>query len=272
MVQPEITILTVNFNSSHFIELMLYSFHKLTLNPYQVYICDNGSSPKHITKLIEIAKKYPNVNLVFRDQSLENEGGSVAHGKAMDLLISKVSTPYFILMDADATFLKKHWDDILIKEIEEKTKLIGTPYPKESTGIVSDDFPVQFAVLVETKTYQNLNISCMPRDISKEDTCWEWKPAYLTKGFNSKIFTALNTRHYKGGPFKDMIGVIEYYWKEYGLIASHFGRGSSGGAAKYKHRLLYRIPVISDVFRKYKGKRDINKWIKVCCHIIKQQT
>ena len=39
----EITIVTVNYNTLIFIELMIYSFVKLTRRPWNMIICDNGS-------------------------------------------------------------------------------------------------------------------------------------------------------------------------------------------------------------------------------------
>ena len=119
----KISILTVNYNTSDFIDVMLYSFSKLTLSPYKVVICDNGSEDKHLVALSKAAQKYENVEVIFRRQST---AGSIGHGEAMDILVSKVDTPYFVTMDSDAVFLLKNWDQHLIKRLNEKVKAIGT--------------------------------------------------------------------------------------------------------------------------------------------------
>ena len=56
-----ITIGTVNYNTSDFIEVLLYALETLTFNPYRVIICDNGSCPKQLIKLKDLARGYKNV-------------------------------------------------------------------------------------------------------------------------------------------------------------------------------------------------------------------
>ena len=268
MPEPLFTVLTVNYNSTAFLELMLDAFKQLTKNPYEVIICDNGSSPKQQRKLINLATRHSNLSLIFRDQTLLKETGSVAHGKAMDLLISKVRTKHFVLMDADCTFLKKHWDEEVLSMFDNETKLVGTPYPKELDHKQTKDFPLQFAVVVETEPYRNLGVSCGPKDISiGQDTCWEWMPAYTKAGLGWKLFRAESTRFYHKGPFRELTGVVEYYGNG-GIIASHFGRGSTIGGAKYKMGILSRLPKIGIYFRRAQGKRDSQRWIQISQEII----
>ena len=145
MNDPLITVVTVNYNTSDFIRLMLYALSRLTLHPYKVMICDNGSKENEISTLKKIAGKYNNVELIFRRQT---SIGSIAHGEALDILIEKVDTKYTVIMDSDCTFLIKNWDDILIGRINDEVKIIGTQlhtnkFPKP------DDFPLPFAVLFE---------------------------------------------------------------------------------------------------------------------------
>ncbi|MBO34178.1 MAG: hypothetical protein CMM74_14585, partial [Rhodospirillaceae bacterium] len=109
MDYPLITILAVNYNHSDFIALMLYGLQKLTHNPYKVIICDNGSVNKHVLDLVKTARKYDNVELVFRQQG-ENEWGSISHGIALDILIGLSNSEYTVVMDGDCTVLAKDWD------------------------------------------------------------------------------------------------------------------------------------------------------------------
>lgn len=71
-----------------------------------------------------------------------NLTGSMAHGTALNALAKKVNTPYFSILDADATWLKKNWDQILIEEINNRVKVIGT----QASGNKPKDFPLMFSL------------------------------------------------------------------------------------------------------------------------------
>ena len=155
--------------------------------------------------------------------------------------------------------------------LNETVKIICTQIASlKGTGHKPDDFPFQFAVFCETETYKKLNISCMPENTTTKDTCWEWKPKYLDAGYTSKLFYAKNTKEYQDGPFKDVY-CAEYY-TEYGkLICNHFGRGSSGGVAKYNNKWWFNIPILSRFIRKYIGLKEKKHWIDICTHLINSQ-
>lgn len=264
-----ITIVTVNFNTSHFIELMLYSFEKLTKNSYKVIICDNGSKQKDILNLVDIVKKYENVDIVFRQQS---SFGSIGHAEAMDLLISKVDTPYFVTMDSDAVFLKKNWDESLINRLTDTIKVIGTTLPPTKDNNKPLDFPLVFAVMYETSTYKKLNPSFMPWDTKQDkskDTGWQIRELYLENKYSSEVFSAKNTKFSQDTSFGDLYCAVYYLNKN--LIASHFGRGSTGGVAKYNNKWWFKIPFISKGIRKYIGNEEKYEWIKKSKGIIDDQ-
>ena len=62
---------------------------------------------------------------------------------------------------------------------------------------------------------------------------WRWESAYRDAGYLCKTWQTKNTRDYKDGAFGNLTGIEENYTDENELIASHFGRGSSGGSPKY---------------------------------------
>lgn len=270
--RPLITALTVNFNHSELIELMLHAFQALTFNPYKVIICDNGSNKRHVLRLVDTVKHHKNVEVIFRQQD-EERRGSISHGVALDILISLSDTKYTVIMDGDCTFLRKNWDEKLIALLDDKTKIVGTTSPINRAGvrIGAGVFPLPFATLFETQVYKKLNISCTSKDINKgEDTCWEWNIKYAAAGLRGKILITRNTRDYKDGPFGDLTGVEEYYTDDGQLIASHFGRGSSGGRAKYLQ--WFNLPYVSRVLKTYYGAREKTKWIDKCREIIDRET
>jgi len=198
---PLISILIVNYNTSVFIEECLCSLEKLTKNSYQIFILDNGSKISDFNKLKTICSRYPNCIVDRNETDLR---GSMAHGTALNILVKKVNTPYFSIIDADAIWLRKNWDEILLSQLNEKVKVIGTQAPV--VGPKYQDFPLVFAILFETESFQKLNINCLPKDpIHGQDVCFELKEKYLLGGFLGKVIKSKITRTYKQGPFKDVL-------------------------------------------------------------------
>lgn len=269
MAEPVITVLTVNYNTSDFIELMLYSLERLTVRPYRVIICDNGSKQADILKLVGIVQKNKCVELVFRQQG---EIGSRAHGEALDILTDLADTEYTVIMDSDCVFLLKGWDERLISQLDDEVKIVGATSPVNRAGERQGggNFPLPFAVLFETAVYKGLGIRCVPADkIRGGDTCWEWQKKFTAGGFTGKTFISKSTRDYKQGPFGDLIGVEEYYTEDGKLVASHFGRGSSLGEAKYFKRL--KAPIVSRYIKRFYGKTEKHRWMSKCYRLIDNQ-
>ncbi len=275
-MKKEITILIVNFNSSDFVLLSLEAIQILTKHPYQVFILDNGSRIEDYVNLKENLRDYNHDNKVVLERWDTNLRGSLAHGTALNYLTNKVDTPYFSILDADATWLIKNWDKILINRLDHKVKVIGTQAPVGSKK--PQDFPLMFAALFETETFKKLNIDLRPKDLTRfQDTGWELRDKYLSGGYRGEILEMKNTRTFKKGPFKDVICGEYYLEGNPHIFATHFGRGSSLGVAKYSKgkgvNLFYRtrIPFISSMLRKWWGKREKEKWIFTCKRIIEEQ-
>jgi len=267
-MDQKVSILIVNFNSADFVELSLYALAKLTQNDYKVYILDNGSDKRDYKKLLNVCQRYSQVYLERWETNLR---GSLAHGTAINYLVQKVDTPYFSILDADATWLIKNWDEMLIHKLNDKVKVIGTqaPLPKPQ------DFPLMFAILFETKTFKKLNIDFRPkRNTLTEDTGFELKKKYITSGYAGRVITMKNTRTFHRGPFKEII-VAEYYLnKKTNIFASHFGRGSTIGANKYintKQKVIYKIPIVGKILLNNRGRKEKRKWIKICREVINEQ-
>jgi hypothetical protein len=264
----KLTILSVNFNTSDFLNISLYALQKLTENDYCVNIIDTGSTKKDFKNLNHIARLYKNITIKRINFGLT---GSLAHGTALNYLTKNITTPYFVILDSDAVFLKKSWDNILIKRINGKTKIIGTQAPPQKP----QDFPLMFAALFETKTFKELHLDFTPKNIKNgQDTGFELRNKYLSSDFQGEIIKFFNTRTFKEGPFSQLNCVAEYYLNGYKeIFASHFGRGSTLGRSKYLHekKLKYRIPLIKELFLKKIGTSEKNTWLKICQKIIDTQ-
>lgn len=265
---PFVTIVIATYNVSAFVKVSLYGLARLTKNKYKVIICDNGSSYFDKKRLKRIVGKYDNIELFFRKQSAS---GSVGHGEALDILVDKIDTPYGVILDADATFLKKGWDEILINQLDDEVKIIGAPPVRNPN--VPVDFPLAYAVLFDTEVFKSLKIDMRPKNLKVgQDVSWEMREKFLSNGYKSKVLEARRTREYKDGLFRNVI-CAEYYLEGYDdIFACHFGRGSSLGAAKYKEwSKLLQLPYINQIARKIKGYRERKEWLSLCREIIHRE-
>jgi glycosyltransferase involved in cell wall biosynthesis len=262
----KITILIVNYNTADFIQNTLELLPKITANNYQVHILDNGSRLDDFHKLEAVVLGHPEAILERKETNLR---GSLAHGTAINYLASKVETPYFCILDSDALWLKKKWDEILIDQLDEKIKIVGT----QASGLDRQkDFPSVYASLLETKTFKELGIDCRPKDITLgQDTGFEMREKYHAAGYEGLIMIG----KYKNGPFARLTSVAEYYLGDDSqIMAVHFGRGSNLGTQKYKRgikRYFYKIPRIGRHFLRKRGEKEITEWRRICREIVAKQ-
>lgn len=265
---PLITVCIVNYNTSDFIRLSLYSLEKLTHYPFTVLICDNGSNWRDRRQLKKVIEKYENIQLFFRRQT---EKGSVGHGEALNILVEKIDTTYGVILDADAIFLIKDYDAILINQLDDKVKIIGAP--TISGTIKPDDFPLTFAVLFDTKVFKSLHIDMRPTDPQMgKDVGWQMREKFINRGDKGKVLVAKSTRKYKRGPFRNIICVEYYLPGKTQIFCSHFSRGSTLGVAKYKEwNKLLSLPYINRFARKLKGRKEKKEWLTICKKIIDGQ-
>ncbi len=273
-----LTICIVNYNSSHFILNTLYCLEKITKNNYKMIIRDNNSNLKDYLNLEKNIRNYSNVELYrVKDFKLT---GSMAHGVAINDLVNKIDTKYGVILDADCTFLYKNWDQILMNEIDEKCPIIGTQASQDYGSKKQGIFPVMYAILFYTNILKKIQPDFKPIESENFiDTGHQLKEQFLKKGYKGKLLYAKNTRTFKLGPFRKIF-CEEYYLNGIDKIfACHFGRGSSLGRGKYllkknldgknlKLNLKYNIPFIGKSLVKIKGKRERNKWIKICEKIV----
>ena len=249
-----ITILITNYNTIDFTKHSLQALEKLTVNKYKVLINDNGSSSREVDALKELSSE--NVTVFFNQN---NKTASYAHAEALDFLIEKVETKYTVILDSDCVFLMHGWDVCMISMMTDNIKIVGSPLPRGRSGKKPYDFPFQYAVMFDTNVYKKLEITCLPRDLSKgEDTCWEWKSAFLGNGYSSYIFKVISTRDDDSTLLSNIVCNVYYLCNH--IIASHWGRGSSLGYAKYYQWI--KVPFVFNWLKKLHGVYDKRRWIK----------
>jgi glycosyltransferase involved in cell wall biosynthesis len=262
----KISVLIVNYNSADFIGVSLYALNKLTKNPYRVFIIDNNSKKSDYEKLKKYTSKYDNVYLERVETALS---GSLAHGTALNRLAKKIDTCYFSILDADALWLKKNWDEILIATLSDRIKATGTQAPE----LKPQDFPIMFAILAETESFKKMDIDFRPKNLEKnQDTGWEMREKYLKAGLSGFNIMKKSTRFNKNGPFGAIAGVDEFYLEnDPAIFACHFGRGSNPLGKQiinFKSRLLRLLFLPMNFLLWHRDKRS---WINTCRRIIDNQ-
>jgi hypothetical protein len=274
--KPLITVCVVNHNSSEFIGILLYALEKLTSNQYKVIIRNNNSRKSDSDRLSSIVSQYTNIELYHRTTPFS---GSLDHGTALNELANRIDTEYGVIVDADATFLMKGWDAVLIKNMNDRVPIYGTQ--ADIGGGKPEDFPLMFAMIFKTDIFKKLRIDFRPKELDKfQDTGWELREKYLSAGLRGGLLYDFNTRVHKGGPFAEVV-CNEYYLSSDGkgpIVASHFGRGSAPKAKKLikikagSNILLKILNRVLVIFNHAKWKKDKKRWIAICKQLVAKQS
>jgi hypothetical protein len=237
-----------------------------------VLVHDDGSDPADVEALEALASRYPAVRVFKR--APHPQGGSWAHGSALDFLVEKVETPYAAVFDADCTPLMSGWDRYMIGALDERTKIVGSRLGEGWSGKKPIDFPLPFMALFDVETYRRLGISAMPEDPAEgRDSCWEWRPKYLNAGYLGQTLRSENTR-YMPEPRFEGVNCGVYYTEDGRIIGSHLGRGSNPAAKRSR----WPGPVDA-VLRRIRGGRAVNRdlieqrerWKGICLEMIDEQ-
>ncbi len=230
-------------------------------------ICDNGSKSKDLRSLKALCKDKDNIELIFNQQSVD---GSIGHGEALDILASKVETPFFVVVDSDAVFLHKDWDAIWLGRINDKVKAIGT----EASGNKPKDFPTLYAVLYETNSFRKIDSSFLPSMETHEDgiytdTGWQVREGFLNNGYEGEILKIRNTREYKEGPFREFTGVGEFYLNgREEIFVAHYGRGATEGRPKFLNQKgIFKFFV--RLLASCEARKEKEEWFKQVRHCLK---
>lgn len=226
-MRPNLSIIIANYKTLEFVELLVYALRKLTSKHFTLYIVDNGSSKAEQKKLWYLADK-------FYTLPQTDKGGSMNHGICLDFAISKIKTEYVAIFDSDCVPLVKGWDKLFYDY-----KLAGNP---------------PFIFMAKTKHLKKF--SCKPTEVY--DTCRNLK--------SERSMLEINTRLRPVPIFEDIYCTL-YCPVGLKVVASHFGRGSCGGAPKYLKGIKY-----FGFLKKSIGFYQKKKWIKICKGIIDENS
>ncbi len=122
--QP-IEVMMLTLDAENFLDTCLYSiFKEIPIN--RLLVCDGGSKDK----TLEILKKYPRVEVFIKPDIRTT-------GKAMEFLMSKIDTDWFVLIDSDIE-LEHGWFDEMRKH-EDKLDVIENGKRTLAYHIFRDD-------------------------------------------------------------------------------------------------------------------------------------
>lgn len=271
---PLISVLICSYNDADFVGASLYALSKLTCNPFVAYVLDNNSNPAHSAKLKSYTQTYPWVELERKETGLRS---SQAHAAGLNYLVTKINTPYACIMDADFSWLRKNWDQILIDQLNDKIKAAGT---QTDNPIRSPNFPVIFGLLFDSACFKELDINFEPKDIAQGlDVAWEMEEKFLAHGWQGQMLPMKNTREYRKGPFFSILGCAEYYSIDnpQKIFGCHFGRGAYGTTYKYLkgqsnfQLWFFRLPYFGQLLLNFLTKKERKRWINIARKIVDQE-
>lgn len=150
-------------NSPDYVKFLIESVKKTVKKPdrFQYLLGVNHVSVdiKKLQSLSNIA----NVTVVDAISGLPN--GSKSHAITIDKLVNYVSSDKFMICDADIAFLLHDWDELFLEIMNKHSySAIGTEYERAEGNQKYLDFPNLICVMLDSHTYKQAKISCLPSD------------------------------------------------------------------------------------------------------------
>ena len=105
LIKGKAAICIVNYKTLDLTRLCLRSVRKFTKYPYKVIVVDNNSQDKSL----EYLKSLNWISLIERHPKPDEPGGGYAHGAALDLVLEKCNTEFFVTMHSDVIVRKERW-------------------------------------------------------------------------------------------------------------------------------------------------------------------
>ena len=151
-------------NSEDYFPFLLKSLEALSSGNHAFnFLLGINDSSVSLERLEDIDSKF---NITVYD-CITSSIGSVGHGDCLDLLFPKVKSEIGMVCDVDTVVLKKDWDDMLIKHLnqDEKNAMIGTEYDRTNAKLMK--FPNVVFSLFRTKILSDCNVSFGPIESGK---------------------------------------------------------------------------------------------------------
>lgn len=109
-----VTVVTVNWNSAHYLERMLQAVRAMSPRDTDIVVVDNGSSDGSR----EFLKDRSDVRTILLPTNL-------GHGLALDIAVPSVSTSYLAVLDVDAFPVSNRWLEKSINALDAGAQVAG---------------------------------------------------------------------------------------------------------------------------------------------------
>lgn len=125
-MQEKINIVTVNHNSSMYVEMMLrslFQYNNMGTFDYNITVLDNRSNDTHLPDL----KEYLRINgIPFEQTGFDNSLSPEKHGETLKhFILANNTASYFLFLDADMWFEEKDTIQTMIKEITQSPEIFA---------------------------------------------------------------------------------------------------------------------------------------------------
>lgn len=101
----KLEIISVNYNTPDLIDKMIKSVREIEGN-YHIHIIDGSDREPYKTDILEVCKKYDNVNIL-------QTGYNIHHGRGMDLGVSISEYEWVLIIDSDNNIMQPTIDKML---------------------------------------------------------------------------------------------------------------------------------------------------------------
>lgn len=211
----DLTVLTVVENDIGLVDLMISSVRKFTDPEPYILICENGSKNSALDKY----RSDPMIRIIPNSPKLT--GGSNRHGSGINKLLPEIKTKRAAIVESDCIIVDSGWDKLTTKVAASKK---GT----------QANFPFYYAAFMVFDTNAVKQVDFRPgtdksRSSGKsyqphEDVAWQ-----LGKYVKPEDVELVDCIDCKTGECQilDSRFQCEEYWRDGGVVAVHFGRGSN---------------------------------------------
>jgi hypothetical protein len=133
---------------------------------FKLVIADTSRPTRReaLERLIEpYAGKYGNIEMLYvtKDIDVVGHGGGLDHGLAVDAIVGRVDTPFFLLHDPDFFWLKRDYLDALEGRLRAGYVAVGAPY-RYKVGVGKPDFPAAFGCAYDASAISGIAFSPIP--------------------------------------------------------------------------------------------------------------
>lgn len=144
-------------NAEGYLRFLLWSMRMTATDPTRIRLLlgvNHGASPALVS---HIAEESGFAFEVFRAVP-GGAYGSDDHGRALDVIFSRMASGLGMLADVDIAFLEKGWDALLVQQLDDRHPVVGTEYD----GPKYLGFPNVICAMFDVDTLRALGMSFIP--------------------------------------------------------------------------------------------------------------